>query len=100
MKTVTVAAGYARARAVEETTVTLIEADRGRHAVLLDGEKIGYVWKGHRTYSPPAYKGSRIVKYHKKVPEWQGGPNNWDPRHHRDTRQEVLRDLIAEARSA
>lgn len=98
MKTVKVNAGYAGRDRVEETAVQIGPEENDKHPVYLAGALIGYVWKGTRTYSPPAYKGSRIVKYHKQVPEWQGGERRYDPRHRRDTRQEVLRDLIAEAR--
>jgi hypothetical protein len=101
-RTVKIAAGYTyghgHAGDVAATTVQL--ADDGE--VFYGGESIGYVWKGHRTYSPPLRKGSRIVKYHKRVSEWHGDPES---RHtsrpiRRDTRQEVIRELLARARDA
>jgi len=91
MKTVTVPAGWA-GRSIPETTVQL-----DGEQVLLDGQPIGYVWKGTRTYSPPVSRGSRIVRYHKKVAEWHAGPHRGSmPRHRADTRQDVLRRLIAD----
>ena len=81
---------------VPETTVTI--ADDG--AVTWDGKQIGYVWKGERTYSPPIIKGSRIVRYHKRVPEWQGslsGRRYGRDVYHCDTRQAVIQRLIADA---
>lgn len=69
-------------------------------AVVYKFVRIGYVQKGHRTYSPPTHKGSRIVKYHKQVPEWHGhnGASRWAtprPRWRCDTRQEVLQRMLA-----
>lgn len=81
---------------IDETVVTV--ADDGE--VQWNGQKIGYVWKGSRRYSPPAYKGSRIVKYNKQVPEWHGDlglRGRYAPRYREDTRQEVIRCLIAAA---
>jgi hypothetical protein len=78
---------------------TTVNVDPVDGAVSWDGRPIGYVWKGERTYSPPTHKGSRIVKYHKHVPEWHGHPSRTghSPSIRRDTRVEVLRELIAVA---
>lgn len=65
-------------------------------AVTIDDRVIGYVKRGTRTYSPPTHKGSRIVKYHKQVPEWHGWKTKETfrrPDIARDTRTEVLRWL-------
>ena len=80
---------------VPDTTVELAEDG----AVYWNGECVGFVWKGTRTYSPPTYRGSRIARYHKQVPEWHGHSQHrgHSPEHRRDTRQMVLQDLIAEA---
>ncbi len=69
-------------------------------AVYRGGECIGYCRKGSRTYSPPVHKGSRIVKYNKQVPEWHGwGPGGslGRPDIHKDSRRQVLSELIADA---
>lgn len=95
-RTVKIAAGWAYPVDVPQTTVALY--DDG--AVTWRGSQIGYVWKGSRTHSPPMHKGSRIVRYHKQVPEWHGHterPEGVRSMYHRDTRQEVIRDLIAAA---
>lgn len=78
---------------VPETSVTIEDG-----SVTWEGEHIGFVWKGSRTYSPPTHKGSRIVRYHKRVPEWHAHPTSGSglPRHRADTRQDVLRLLISE----
>jgi hypothetical protein len=69
--------------------------------VFLDGQVIGKVAKGHRTYSPPISKGSRIVRYHKKVSEWHGWkpdtPLYRRPDYQQDTRQRVLQALVRDA---
>lgn len=84
---------------IDETVVMV--ADDGE--VSWHGQKIGYVWKGERTYSPPTHKGSRIVKYHKQVAEWHGDlglRGRYAPRYREDTRQDVIRCLIAAASKA
>ena len=78
-------------------TVVNIDAETG-DVTLEDGTPIGRVRKGTRTYSPPTHKGSRIVKYHKQVPEWHGwyaDRTYGRPDERRDTRKEVLEYLIA-----
>lgn len=91
MSTVKVKAGYAYPVDVPDTTVEVVEG-----VVMWEGEQIGYVWKGERAYSPPIHKGSRIVKYNKQVPEWHGDTRRkYGAAIRRDTRQEVLRELIA-----
>lgn len=95
-KTIKIEAGWVYpAGDIPATAVHLAEDG----AVTWDGQMIGYVWKGSRTYSPPTHRGSRIVKYHKQVAEWHGHPahSTARPEHRRDTRQEVIRDLIAHA---
>jgi hypothetical protein len=89
--------GYHLAREVPETVVELGEPDGDARPVYLDGNLIGYVRKGERRYSPPTHKGSRIVRYHKMVPEWQGGKERYSRDIRKDTRMEVLRALIAGA---
>lgn len=102
MKAVKVPAGHGRYGLTDDTAVFLAEEENGMRAVILDGATIGYVWKGTRRYSPPTHKGSRIVKYHKDVPEWQGNtePRRYSPAFRRDTRMDVLRDLISALRKA
>lgn len=77
---------------------SLVVREGGDGAVYWGGQIIGYVRKGHRTYSPPTHKGSRIVKYHKQVPEWHGWYGSEGaigrPSVRRDSRRQVLRDLI------
>ena len=66
--------------------------------VVWNGSRIGRVWKGTRTYSPPLYPGSRIAKYHKQVPEWHGATMKAnDGTIREDTRQRVIQMLIREA---
>lgn len=78
---------------IPETTVDVVDG-----VVSWEGRTIGFVWKGERTYSPPTHKGSRIVKYHKQVPEWHGHPTKrYDASIRKDTRHEVLRALVAAA---
>lgn len=102
MKAIKVPAGYGRGGPVEDTAVFLADEENGMRAVILDGSTIGYVWKGTRRYSPPTHKGSRVAKYHKDVPEWQGNtkPMRYSPDFRRDTRMEILRDFISVARHA
>ena len=89
-----VSAGWAYPVDVPATSVTI--DDDG--AVTWKDQRIGFVWKGSRTYSPPIHKGSRIVRYHKQVPEWHAHPTRrFDPLHRKDTRQEAVRHLIADA---
>lgn len=90
--TVKIKSTYLLGQDVPETEVEI----SAEGEVTWEGDCIGYVWKGSRTYSPPLHKGSRIVKYHKEVPEWHGGPRpRYGARHRRDTRQQVIQDLIA-----
>jgi hypothetical protein len=79
---------------IPETSV-LIDADG---AVIWRDRLIGHVWKGTRTYSPPTHRGSRIVRFHKQVPEWQGNltGHTYGRRYHCDTRQAVIQLLIAD----
>ena len=67
--------------------------------VAWDGRDIGHVQRGYRTYSPPLSPGSRIVKYHKQVPEWWGHDteDTYASRIHGDTRRDVIRRLIEKA---
>lgn len=98
MTEVVVPEGYSLGERVAEAVVMVSAAGD----VCLDGVLIGHIEKGHRTYSPPTHKGSRIVRYHKQVPEWHGyapGRAAHRPSSRRDTRREVLRDLIREATS-
>jgi hypothetical protein len=96
LKRDTVAVAYGTYQSVEEGTVVQV-ADDG--SVLLDGYGwIGRVQKGHRTYSPPTHKGSRIARYHKQVPEWHGyRPGSFTADVRADTRREVLTVLAAHA---
>jgi hypothetical protein len=100
---VTVPAGYSFGESVPEARVELrkdelLPREQDLWDVYLGERKIGYVWKGHRTYSPPTHKGSRIVRYHRQVPEWQGSPDSrYSPRIRKDTRVEVLRELLRRA---
>lgn len=71
--------------------------------VTYEGRVIGRVDKGFRTYSPPTHRGSRIVRYHKQVPEWHG----WYPDDlfgpapvRKDTRADVIRRLVEGRREA
>ena len=94
MPSVTIPADYYSGTRVPETKVT-VEKDGG---VLLDGERIGLVRKGTRTYSPPVHRGSRIVKYHKQVPEWHGWSSDLPlgrPELRADTRVQVLGRMVA-----
>lgn len=94
-KTVRVPAGYV-GRVVNDTEVIIDQAGK----VWWENRHIGYVWKGARTYSPPTHKGSRIVRYHKRVAEWHGHPERGEgskPRWREDTRQRVLQRMIAAA---
>jgi hypothetical protein len=97
---VQVTPGYAVDGWVEGTLVKLGPLEYDSHqSVYLDGRMIGFVWKGSRRYSPPTHRGSRVARYHKNVPEWHANQKpHMVPRYRRDTRQEVLRDLIAAAR--
>lgn len=79
-RTIRIPPSYYRGRPTPEATVVLIPHmhDYGHlypdtEAVWWEGERIGFVWKGERTYSPPVSTGSRVAKYHKQIPEWQGG---------------------------
>lgn len=96
-KTVNISAGWAYPMDVPATTVLIGEDG----SVVWQGHHIGFVWKGERTYSPPVHKGSRIVKYHKQVSEWHGHSTHsgHSPDHRKDTRQEVVRCLIADFES-
>lgn len=56
--------------------------------------RIGRVYKGTRTYSPPLYKGSRVAKFHKQVPCWWAETMiTYHRRDHR-TRKEAIIWLI------
>lgn len=89
MKTVHVPHGWLLA---EDTTVDIDEKGQ----VFWRGVPIGRVAKGHRIYSPPIHRGSRIVKYNKKVPEWHGYKDGRPgrPTWRCDTRKEVLQRMI------
>lgn len=95
-QSVRVSEGYASGVRVSAVVVQ-IAADG---TVIYGDAPIGRVEKGYRLYSPPTHKGSRIVKYHKRVPEWHGYVRGSHTPFRRDTRQEVLRDLVAKAHSA
>lgn len=105
MKTVKISAfsmhGSNGAFSHEATEVQIDEDGRVRHA----GTPIGWVRKGTRTYSPPTHRGSRIVRYHKRIDEWQACTE--PGRYHlefrgrgmygRDTRRAAIAYLIARA---
>jgi hypothetical protein len=94
--------GWAAGRTVPEARVELVAiigaVDRWR-VLRDDGAVLGFVWKGTRRWSPPTHKGSRIARFHRNVPEWHGSPHStWHADIRKDTRVEVLRELLAAAR--
>lgn len=83
---------------VDGTAYTLVESGTDRWEVFADipGRRspLGEVWKGTRTYSPPAAGfGGRIVRFHKKVQCWKatGGYRNGY-----GTRKDAIRFLVRE----
>jgi hypothetical protein len=98
---VNVPPGYAHGRVTPMARLELVPIEVSHqpklHEVFWGTESIGYVWLGQRRYSPPIHKGSRIVRYHKMVPEWQGGPERYGKhKHWGDTRQMVLQKLLGD----
>lgn len=90
--------GWAGGRMVPEARLELrpIIGAEDRWNVLLDGEKIGNVWKGSRRWSPPTHRGSRIARFHRQVPEWHAArASTYSPEWRKDTRVEALRELLA-----
>lgn len=64
--------------------------------------RIGTVTRGYYTYSPPTHRGSRIVRYHRRVRQWEADTPGWPRKKFRgggtygiDTRQGAIAFLIA-----
>lgn len=84
---------------VDGTAYTLVESGEDRWEVFEETpdrrDPIGEVWKGTRTYSPPAAGfGGRIVRFHKKVPCWRSSA--WALSRSFETRKEAIRSLARE----
>lgn len=91
MRVVVPARGYGGLR--QETAVILIAGTDERWEVFTeDGQALGLVWKGYRTYSPPIHRGSPVARYHRKVPCWRNSARGFF-----ETRREALADLITRA---
>jgi hypothetical protein len=79
---------------VDGTEYTLVESGRDRWEVFGKGRGValGEVWKGTRTYSPPAAGfGGRIVRFHKKVQCWKSSISH---RNSFETRKDAIRGLV------
>lgn len=88
---------------VDGTAYTLVESGTERWEVFPDDsgrrDPLGEVWKGTRTYSPPATGfGGRIVRFHKQVQCWRN--SDWGNARSFETRKEAIRRLVADGRSA
>lgn len=89
-------------RVLPARTVELVEEGRStiRWEVLHGDRRLGFIWRGSRTYSPPTHKGSRIARMHREVPEWHAQRELHGPgrdRIRKDTRRGALMELIAQA---
>lgn len=98
---------------IGRTTVLLDEAGKdgmGWMNVYASGILLGRIRKGSYTYSPPMHKGSRVVLYHKQVPEWQADAVDTKGRqigqtwkgsigNKKNTRQAAIAYLLLAARS-
>lgn len=79
---------------VDGTEYTLVESGTDRWEVFGDGfgPPLGEVFKGTRSYSPPAAGfGGRIVRFHKQVQCWKAtgaAPRGFE------TRKDAIRSLV------
>jgi hypothetical protein len=83
-----------RGRLREERVVTLILSGEGEWEVFDEKDQpLGFVSKGHYTYSPLLHRGSPVARYHRRVACWQTSLSN---RRHWPTRIDALAALLTE----
>lgn len=97
VRSVKVPAFESHDRTFPATNVFIGRSDVGEtyEVWLSDGTTIGYLRKGSYTYSPPTHKGSRIARYHRKIPEWQADPTERYGLAYRGGREEPRKRALA-----